>query len=391
MNHHNHDILTSTLSDPIKLTRELVGTGYSFAVWNLPNQETFSIAIDIHEHPLTNRTIDELESVFAVNQFANSHPPKPTFIRSDIFIQVANNDVVEIKVDPRISSTLIDVFLVNRKKKTPLKKIKKSSVHFENSVEKAIRNIHTGSFEKVVLSRFKDIKIKDSFDHFEFFNSLIKNYPNAFNYLLYTPQNGLWIGATPERLIDIDFNKGQFSTDALAGTQPLNGRALSEVAWTMKEIEEQAMVSRYIVDGFKKIRLREFDELGPKTVKAGNLAHLKTQFVVDMNQTNTPDLDKIMLELLHPTSAVCGFPRKAALDFINENENYDRELFAGFLGPVKINNATNIFVNLRCMQVFQDGIRLYAGAGITADSIPSKEYEETEQKMNTLLSLLQST
>jgi isochorismate synthase len=69
----------------------------------------------------------------------------------------------------------------------------------------------------------------------------------------------------------------------LAGTQKAQGEnPLKSAAWTQKEIEEQALVSRYIVDCFKKIRLREYDEHGPKTVLAGNLLHLRSDFKVDM-------------------------------------------------------------------------------------------------------------
>ena len=383
------DSFTSKLKNPVSLINEVIDSDYSFAMWSLPEAQSYSIAIDIHKEDLTDKPIDERHAVFAINKFSDSHPPKPAYIRSDLFIEVSGNNDFEIKVDPRISSTLLDEFLVKRNKRKHIRKSEKTTNQFEEIVQKGIDQINEGVFEKVVLSRFKDIEIPPSFEHFSFFQKLITHYPNAFNYMVFTPNHGLWMGATPEKLIDVDYSKDLFSTDALAGTQPLDGRKLNEVAWTMKEIEEQAMVSRYIVDGFKKIRLREFDEVGPKTVKAGNLAHLKTEFRVDMKKSNAYGLDKIMLDLLHPTSAVCGFPRTSALDFITKNENYNRELYSGFLGPVRFQDKTNLFVNLRCMQVFNDRIRLYAGAGITADSLPHKEWEETEHKMNTLLSLLQ--
>ncbi|MEQ8549545.1 MAG: chorismate-binding protein [Cyclobacteriaceae bacterium] len=389
MNYKHLDSFTAKLDNPVRLINELIDSDYSFAMWSLPLAQSYTIAIDIHKNELTKAPIDELQAVFAINNFSDSHPPEPTYIRSDLLIEVAENNDYEIKVDPSISSSLLDEFLVDRNKEKLIRKRVKTTNHFEEIVQKAIEKINEGLFEKVVLSRFKDIAIPSLFKPFDFFQKLIAHYPNAFNYMVFTPNHGLWIGATPEKLIDVDYSKDLFSTDALAGTQPLDGRKLNEVAWTMKEIEEQAMVSRYIVDGFKKIRLREFDEVGPKTVKAGNLAHLKTEFRVDMKKANAHGLDKIMLDLLHPTSAVCGFPRTSALDFITKNENYNRELYAGFLGPVRFQNKTNLFVNLRCMQVFDDSIRLYAGAGITADSLPHKEWEETEHKMNTLLSLLQ--
>ena len=148
------------------------------------------------------------------------------------------------------------------------------------------------------------------------------------------------------------------------------------------------MVSRYIIDCFKKIRLREFDEIGPRTVKAGNLTHLKTAFKVDMELTNSPMLGSTMLELLHPTSAVCGMPRELADEFIKTHEGYQRSLYAGFLGPVGFNGNSDLFVNLRCIQLDENKARLYAGAGITEYSNPEKEYQETSNKMQTMLKVL---
>jgi isochorismate synthase len=180
-----------------------------------------------------------------------------------------------------------------------------------------------------------------------------------------------------------------FKTVALAGTMPYQeGMNLRAVAWTQKEIEEQALVERYVISCFKKIRLREYDEHGPKTIVAGNLVHLKSDFTVDMKATNFPQLGSVMLELLHPTAAVCGMPLDASLAFLKENEGFDREFYAGYLGPVNVNNNIDLFVNLRCMKLLDQQALLYAGAGVTVDSIPEKELEETEVKFNTLLNVI---
>jgi isochorismate synthase len=94
-----------------------------------------------------------------------------------------------------------------------------------------------------------------------------------------------------------------------------------------------------------------------------------------------------MLELLHPTSAVCGMPKEPSKDYIQENEGFDREYFSGFLGPVNLLEETNIFVNLRCMKVMPHHATLFAGAGIIVNSNPEKEWNETEIKMQTLLDI----
>jgi isochorismate synthase len=227
------------------------------------------------------------------------------------------------------------------------------------------------------------------FDLTATFLSLCRAYPNAFINFFHIAQIGTWIGATPEVLIKT--KDRYFYTMALAGTQRAQGEnPLKSAAWTQKEIEEQALVSRYIVNCFKKIRLREYDEIGPKTSIAGPLLHLKSEFRVDMEITNFPQLGSVMLDLLHPTSAVCGMPREKALEFLSREESFDRSFFAGYLGPVNIQKETAIFVNLRCARLRGDKAILYAGAGITEDSIPEKEWEETELKCDIIGNFLKN-
>jgi isochorismate synthase len=213
---------------------------------------------------------------------------------------------------------------------------------------------------------------------------LNKKQPDAFISLISIPDLGTWIGASPELLMEIDSNK-QFHTVSLAGTQayPIDS-PLSEAVWKQKEIEEQAMVSRFIVAQFKSIRLREFQETGPRTIRAGSLIHLKSEYHVDMKAVPYPRLGDIMLQLLHPTSAICGMPRQVAQDFISAHEDLQRGLYGGFLGPVNIHGESQLYVNLRCMQLAHSQVTYYSGAGITHDSVAENEWLETELKNQTL-------
>ncbi len=260
--------------------------------------------------------------------------------------------------------------------------------HYQQMVSDALQAIEEGTFIKVVPAVNRHIDLPEDFDPLQVFDQLCKTYPLAFKSLVSAPQIGTWLGASPEPIIEVDRHK-KFSTAALAGTQEYDYQTpLREVAWRQKEIEEQALVSRYIINCFKRIRLREFEELGPKTVIAGNLLHLKTIFEVDTVATNFPQLGTVMLDLLHPTSAICGMPNQAAFEFLQQNESFDRGYFSGYLGPVNIEEETHIFVNLRCMQLQTLGATLYAGAGVTEDSNPQKEWLETQLKFDTLLSVL---
>ena len=264
----------------------------------------------------------------------------------------------------------------------------KEKEEFLHYVKEGISAIRSNQIQKLVPSRTRHIELSENFSPVETFLNLCDTYPNAFVSLVSMPETGTWIGASPELLIQVQ-QKQLFKTVALAGTQQYDpDKRPSMVAWTQKEIEEQAMVSRYIINCFKKIRLREFEEIGPKTVRAGNLVHLKTTFEVDMAATNFHDLGAVMLQLLHPTSAVCGMPRDKAAPIITQHEGNKRGYYSGFLGPVNMADDTSIFVNLRCMQLSEKQATLYAGAGLTEDSHPENEWKETELKMSTLLDVI---
>jgi isochorismate synthase len=264
---------------------------------------------------------------------------------------------------------------------------------FAEMVSDAIGAIERGEMQKVVVSRTKNIILPEGFSVFEAFQKLCNAYPLAFVSAVFLPQyNAVWLGATPETLVSID-KVGVFKTMSLAGTQSAlgaNGERFlpGEIRWSHKEIEEQAFVSRYIIECFKKIRLREYIESGPKTIQAGNLMHLRTDYSVDTNAVNFPQLGTVMTELLHPTSAVCGMPKEPALRFIAEHELHQREFYSGFLGPINIQEESHLFVNLRTMKIQNQIATLYAGCGITEDSSPTKEWQETEMKSQTLLSVL---
>lgn len=244
-------------------------------------------------------------------------------------------------------------------------------------VQQAIDGIKSETIRKVVPARIKvETKIINPLQSFK---KACDNYPNAFISLTSTDKTGTWIGATPEILLTINKNK-ILKTAALAGTQESNGKSTSEAVWTQKEIEEQALVSRYIINCFKELRLREFEENGPKTIKAGNLLHLKTEYKINSKELDYDNLSSTLLDLLHPTSAVCGMPKQASIDLIKRRENFDRELYSGFIGPVNYLKESSLFVNLRCAQIKKKSVILYAGAGVTEDSNPEKEWMETEKK-----------
>ena len=384
--------------------------GFPMAAWRLPHDETQHIILDLSG--ISKKVDIDLENLppgFLFSAFDRDFSQPETqadFIHADLHFD-SDSKKINMPAGSIASEKAVDLrqSLLKRLEKGQLPASNASRLqlplhssydvqeksHFLNMVNQAVRAVQAKKFKKVVPSRAKFVRLPDDFNLSDTFETMCTRYPHAFVSLLAVPGSGIWLGASPEVLASTFMLNGSryFRTIALAGTQQLeNEDSMRNVAWRSKEIEEQAMVSRYIINCFKKIRLRDFEEDGPKTVAAGNLLHLQTDFTVNMDQVNFPELGSVMLKLLHPTSAVCGLPKEPALNFIYENEAYQRGLYAGFLGPVNMKDQANIFVNLRCMQLTREGALLYAGAGVTADSDPEKEWQETEMKMQTLQSVL---
>ena len=247
---------------------------------------------------------------------------------------------------------------------------------FENLVQKAVSEIENGTFQKVVVSR--KIEISQSVDVIKSYQKLLKTYPTAFRYLWYHPQVGLWMGATPEQLTKI--NNHTFETVSLAGTQVVS----ENVIWQEKEVEEHQLVTDYIKNSTENL-VENIQISKAYTQKAGNVVHLKSDISGKLKAAIS---ENDLINALHPTSAVCGMPLEATRNFILENEKYNRKYYSGFLGEFRMQEQTNLFVNLRCCEIENDLITIYVGCGITKDSQAEKEFIETENKAKTILSVL---
>lgn len=285
-----------------------------------------------------------------------------------------------------------------------------------NLVRKGIDAINEGLFKKVVLSR-KEVQQTGPQDAIKLFKRLLKKYPTAFVYIFHHPLVGTWLGATPELLLQVERNK--FKTMALAGTQKYNGS--TDVEWGGKEKQEQRIVTDTIVETLQSTGMI-VKTSGPYTVRAGDILHLCTEISGELNtKTRVSEVSsetqnsaaainlKELISAIHPTPAICGLPKDAAKEFILENENYDREFYTGFLGEINMkyevkrsknkrnqeNQAystqipkSTLYVNLRCMKVNKDTIDIFVGGGITKESVPSAEWEETLNKAGTMKAVL---
>lgn len=244
-----------------------------------------------------------------------------------------------------------------------------------------IDRIKNTTLEKAVLSRIHLVDAS-GVDLYRLFQDLTTTYPNAFIYLYNIPGEGTWMGATPEILMEK--KKDIITTVALAATQKVDNRPIDDVIWNDKEIEEQAIIQRYIEDHLKETG-HLYQKGSTYTSQAGNVFHIKTVYdIPDMHSTDE------LVDQLHPGPAICGMPKAEAKECILEGEAHDRRYYCGYLG-LKTTEQTSLFINLRCMQVFKDHFALYVGGGLTAESTAESEWDETTTKSKTLESVIQKS
>lgn len=265
---------------------------------------------------------------------------------------------------------------------TPLQCVAdESRAAFSALVRQALTQIRRGALQKVVPARSHTIDLPDTFDVIEVFLKLTR-LPEQFVSLLSSPEEGTWLGCSPELLLAL--NDAAIQTVSLAGTKP------KEQAWTEKEYQEQEWVNTFIRAILHESGLSRVEETPLDNMHIGDFKHLKTLFRIDLGaRRNQLEIFADLLARLHPTPALCGTPQQAARDFIRRHENFQRGLYAGYLGPYHIQaRQIRLYANIRCMQLFSRRARLFLGAGVTAASDPEAEWRETCLKSRTLLDVL---
>lgn len=352
---------------PERLTfnpKQYIKKGESFALWRLPHTSQVKAVVSDKVLPFMPHLLEQNTIGFAFAPFDAEGDTPSFFIEGDI-----------VEIDTTLLKTATsDYFL------WPLSVVIDAEENYVANVALAVKSIQAGMLKKVVVARNIAWHIPESFDPVMFFNRLCENYPEALISLVSIQGMGTWIGATPELLLKTD--EKQLTTVALAGTQLKN-----HAFWTEKESEEQLWVVRYIEDILDLYQVSQLDISARKQISNGDLQHLYTQINFKKEGTPNNSLAAHLLPRLHPTPAVCGLGKAEALQFIKNYELFDRSYYSGFLGEVNKANS-DLYVNLRCMQLTQNQLVGYAGAGITIDSNPELEFEETENKLNNLKSLL---
>lgn len=355
----------------IRFIDTLVDKHRCFALYHLPCEEQLHLVMQDDDMPCILHSPEEINGRrgFVIAPFRPDDACPLLFIRPD---RVADGmeDILQLPVD-----TL-----------PPCPGGQTAFIHPDSRAryEEAFRRFHAvleaGKLRKLVLARRHMEAVDEDFSIGHTFVRACRCYPRVMNYVCYTPVSGLWMGCTPEILLSVE--QGEGHTVALAGTQPVvNG--IEPTEWDEKNRHEQAFVSEYI-----RTRLVAHGitprEKGPYTARAGEVVHLKTDFYFPLRDTGR--LGDLLADL-HPTPAVCGLPKAEAYRFIHEHESLDRRYYAGFIGWVDPQGDTELYVNLRCLELQDRQAVLYAGGGILPSSDVRSEWEETEHKLATILAI----
>jgi salicylate biosynthesis isochorismate synthase/menaquinone-specific isochorismate synthase len=184
-----------------------------------------------------------------------------------------------------------------------------------------------------------------------------------------------FLGASPERMVALSGERVRAS--ALAGTAALG----CDLRGSAKDRAEHAFVVEAIAETLRATCDDVEVPAQPSLLSTGRFAHLQTEL------TGRARLGLDVLELvarLHPTPAVAGTPRGAALDLIRKHEAFDRGWYAGPIGWVDARGSGEFHVALRCGLLRPGELRVFAGAGLVAASDPLREAAETRLKLGAL-------
>ncbi len=258
------------------------------------------------------------------------------------------------------------------------------------AVASAIARIEAGEFRKIVLARAKVLTGAKPFHPLEMLNGLRQRFSDCYAFSIANGRGQSFIGATPERLARA--SRGAFETEALAGSAPRGATASedakegSALLRSEKDRYEHKLVIDSICRRLAPLELKLDFPSEPLLRKLANVQHLRTPISAAL-----PESVRLLdvLARLHPTPAVGGSPRDAAVARIRELEGFPRGLYAGALGWLNARGGGEFFVGLRSALVEGSTATMFAGAGIVAGSSPAKELAETELKFRAMHEALQ--
>ena len=240
----------------------------------------------------------------------------------------------------------------------------------------ALAEIESGTMAKVVVSRRRRTLTAGARVHAAAsLMALRERYPNARVFAVGRPQGGVFLGATPETLLRVE--RGRVEAEALAGTLSADGGRSVALEQSDKDLREHRWVARAVEEAMQK-RCRRLQRSGPQAVRFRDLYHLRTRVEGELVD---PDGMLALVDELHPTPAVGGWPREPALAFLDRFETFDRGWFAAPVGWLAPDGSGHFAVALRSALAVGEVAYAFAGAGIVPGSVASAEWDETATKL----------
>ncbi len=351
---------------------------FPFAAYQLPGEKSQWIVAQFSSYQELNSN-DDITGLkgFIFAPFRKNEGNTAVIISPDLLTktsEVTNNDVERVKKSSKAS--------IPNKESSEF--YETSEDEYKENVSEIRQRIKDGEFQKAIISRIISKEKSDQLNLVSLFETLCKNYSYSFISIVNIPGIGCWMGASPELLFERSHNS--ITLVSLAGTQAKPTKDKFIITWNDKDRSEQQIVTNYISNLLEEFHIKSFHMSEPETVQAGKVVHLKTTFTLGGQQLNGHARE--FINRLHPTPAVWGEPKTDALEIIKQLEKYNREYYSGYLGPVNLDEQVHLYVNLRTMKILKDKLLLYVGCGITAESDPQQEWEESGMKSETLLSVI---
>ncbi len=261
---------------------------------------------------------------------------------------------------------------------------------YEDAVGTAVSRIREGGLRKVVLARTLHVQAGRRFDPALLLRRLRAVEPDCYTFVAEIGDERTLVGASPELLVSRIGN--EVRANPLAGSAPRAGdpaedRANAEaLGSSAKDREEHSIVVEAVFRALQPFCADLRYDVEPTLLATANVWHLSTRFRGTLRDPVPTALE--LIEALHPTPAVCGDPGRAAMDLIGELEPIPRGHYAGAVGWMDANGDGVWALALRCAELRGETARLFAGAGIVAESEPAKELDETERKFRAFLDSL---
>lgn len=256
-------------------------------------------------------------------------------------------------------------------------------------VSAATRQIRQGNLDKVVPFRRISVRAEHPLNPSRLMASLDDLYPSSLLFSIRL-DGSTFAAATPERLITR--RQQRIHCDAIGGTirrsnEPSEDRELGrQLLGDPKSRHEHALV----VEGILASLRTHCDHLQapdhPTLKRLRKLQHLWTGISGELRDNAT--LLRIADDL-HPTAAVSGFPSLNAGRWLSDHQNAPRGWYTGAAGWLDQQGDGELAVLLRCALLNGESAELFAGAGVTSESCPIAEFQETELKLGTMLEALE--